>query len=96
MEPRRPGKAELLMALLSTATMAALTWYSMASPAEREQARMRALAGLHRLAGRLARRAGHKGMGDELAGRDYQRYSVAFRLSQLRDRLARELEDMRP
>jgi hypothetical protein len=35
-------------------------------------------------------------MADELAGRDYQRYQIAYWLSRGRDELGRALEDMRP
>ena len=92
MEPRRPGKLE---ALLTLASIAVATWY-MIPGHDREQIKMQATARLQRLSARLAWREGHRGMGDELAGRDWQRYSVAYRLSQLRDRLAQVLEEMRP
>jgi hypothetical protein len=91
-EPRQPGKLEMLLALVSTGVMA---WYMM-PPQERYWVKLTVLQKLHRLSGRLAYREGHRGMGDELAGRDYQRYGLAYRLSQARDALGRALEDMRP
>lgn len=92
MEPRRPGKAEQIAALASALLMA---WYMM-PPQERQIAKLRVLQFAHRLASRLARAEGHRGMGDELAGREYFRYAVALRLGQARDKLAKALEDARP
>ena len=91
-EPRKPTLAEQLAAVTSALVMA---WYMM-PPEERYWAKLRFLSLLHRLSGKLARLEGRQGMGDELAGRDRQRYPTAFLLSRLRDRLAAELEDMRP
>lgn len=92
MEPRQPGKLELLLATASTLVA---VWYMM-PPQEQTWMKLRALRSLHRLAGRLALREGHAGMGDELAGRDFQRYGLALRLSQARDALGQALEAMRP
>lgn len=92
MEARQPGKFELLLATVSTLLA---VWY-MLPPHEQQAAKMRTLASLHRLAGRLAAREGHAGMADELAGRDFQRYGLAYRLSLWRDQLGRALESMRP
>lgn len=68
----------------------------MMPPQEQYWMKLRTLQTLHRLSGRLARREGHAGMGDELDGREHYRYPVAYRLSRARDALARALEDMRP
>lgn len=91
-EARKPGKTEALLALAS----ALVTSWCLMPEQERYWMRLRALQGLHRLSARAARRAGHKGMGDELAGRDFARYGLAYRLSQARDRLGAVLEGMRP
>jgi hypothetical protein len=91
-EPRKPGKAELFLALISTGVAA---WYMM-PPQEQYWMKLRALRALHRVSGRLARREGHAGMGDELAGREFYRYGLAYRLSRARDALGRALEEMRP
>lgn len=92
MEPRKPSLLEQLAAVLATAIM---VWYA-TPPQERMWAKLKVLGGLHQLAGRLAYREGHRGMGDELRGKDLQRYPVAYRLSQVRDMLGQALEDMRP
>ena len=92
MEPRQPGKAEAVLALASALVM---TWY-MAPPQERYWMKLRALQSLHRLASALARHEGHAGMRDELAGRDFQRYGMAYQLSRARDALGRALERMKP
>ena len=92
MEPRTPGKLE---AFLTLVTMLIASWYMM-PPQQRYWIQLRSLQQLHRVSARLAWRAGHKGMGDELAGRDLQRYPLAYLLSRARDQLALTLEDMRP
>lgn len=92
MEPRKPGKAEQAIAVVSALLLA----WSMTPEQERYWIRLKVLGTLQSLSARLAWREGHRGMGDELAGRDWQRYSVAFRLSQARDLIGRVLEDMRP
>lgn len=92
MEQRKPGKAELLLALISTGVM---VWYMM-PPQDQQMVKLRALRSLHLLAGRLAQREGRAGMADELAGRDFQRYGLAYQLSRGRDALGRALEGMRP
>lgn len=92
MEQRRPGKLEAFLALTSTALA---VWYMM--PAEEQHwLKLRALRAAHQMTTKAALKAGHRGMTDELAGQDFQRYSIAYRLSRLRDRLGRALEDMRP
>lgn len=92
MEQRPPGKLEALLALLSTAVMA---WCVM-PPQERYWIKLAATRKLHQLASRLALRTGHRGMGDELQQRDFQRYEVAYWLSRARDQLGQALEQMRP
>ncbi len=92
METRQPGKLELLM---TAAVMGLTVWYMMPPP-DQYWVKVRTLGLLHRLAGRLARLEGHAGMGDELAGRDFARYSMAYQLSRARDGIGRALEDMRP
>lgn len=94
MGQRRPGKAELLLALASTLAMA---WASL-PPHQRQLATMRAAAWAQRASARLARLQGQAGMGDELAGRPqaWQCYAAAYRLSRVRDRLAEALDRMRP
>jgi hypothetical protein len=60
---------------------------------------MRLTAVLQRLAARAARREGHAGMGEELAGHTgdaERRYSLAYSLSRARDACGRALESMRP
>lgn len=89
---RRPGLAEIVAALIS----AAATAWVLATPQERYWVQLRALNLARQLTGRLARKAGHRGMGDELAGRDFQRYQVALLLSRARDGLGRVIEEMRP
>jgi|HubBroStandDraft_3_1064219.scaffolds.fasta_scaffold74734_2 hypothetical protein len=92
MEARQPGRLELLLATASTLLA---VWY-MLPPHEQQAAKMRTLRLLHRLAGRLAAQEGHAGMADELAGRDFQRYGLAYRLSLARDRIGQVLEGMLP
>ena len=87
---RRPTKAEmLLMIATSLSGMAAALWMEM-SPAQRELLAMTVRARCRRAAAVLARATGHHGMGHELAGREGAaslRYTVAYKLSMLRDRL---------
>lgn len=89
---RKPGLAEIMLALIS----AVVTAWLMAAPQERYWVQLRLLDAASRLTGRLAWRAGHKGMGDELAGRDWQRYQLAEFLSRARDGIGRAIEEMRP
>jgi len=65
-------------------------------PQERLWVKLHTLHSLHQLSARLALRAGHKAMSDELAGVENHRYAMAYRLSQLRDRLGSSLEGMKP
>jgi hypothetical protein len=92
MEPRKPGILETLLALASTAAMA---WVVM-PPQERFWVKLTVLQKAHQLAGRLAYQVGHRGMGDELSDRDFQRYEIAFWLSSARDELAKALDGMKP
>lgn len=89
---RQPGMPEIMLALIS----AAATAWAVMPPQERYWVQLRALSLARRLAGTLAYRSGQRGMGDELAGRDFQRYAIALRLSTARDWLARAIEEMRP
>lgn len=92
-EPRQPGKAEILLALVSTGVM---TWF-MLPPQERYWLKLSVLRQLHGLSSRVARNEGRQGMGEELKGRDpWPRYGAAYQASRLRDVLAKTLEDMRP
>jgi hypothetical protein len=92
MEPRQPGRLEVLATLATT--LLAVWW--MMPPQDRDWAKLRVLHLAHRVSARLARLEGHKGMGDELRNRDLARYPVALLLSQARDRIADAIEQMRP
>lgn len=92
MEQRPPKLLEIFMALASTAAAVYLTL----PPQERMWLKLEVFQRAQRMAARLAWTTGHRGMGDELAGRDFQRYGIAYRLSQARDYLARKLQEMRP
>jgi hypothetical protein len=92
MEPRQPGKLEVIATLATTAIAA---WY-MIPERDRQLAKLRLLHLAHRVSAKLALREGHRGMGDELAGRDLQRYGIAYLLSQARDTLSHALDQMRP
>jgi len=85
---RRSPVVELLVALASVAGTAMIVWYNMA-PQERMWLKLEMARGAHQLSDRLARRTGRKGMGDELAGRDFGRYRIAYRLSLVRDEIAK-------
>lgn len=92
---RGPTVAEQLTAVLSALLM---VWVMMPAQ-ERMWLSLRTVAGLHRLAGRLALQEGRAGMVDELAGRRelaWSRYGGALVAGRVRDRLARTLERMRP
>lgn len=89
-EPKRPGLTETILSLVSVAVM---VWFTM-PPQERMWVRLAVLQQMHRASDRLARKLGYQGMGDELAGRDFQNYDLAYRVALLRDRLARELKDI--
>ena len=89
----RPGRAEQILALISTLVMG---WFMMPEH-QRKLIIMRALAWAARVSGRLAATEGHAGMGDELAGRDpAARYGGAYFLARCRDELASVIERMRP
>lgn len=95
MEPRRPGKAELLIALVSTAAMV----WCMIPEHQRQLLVLRSLHAGRQLAAKAARAQGRAGMGDELAGSPgtaRQHYGAAARLGQARDQLAGWLDRMRP
>ena len=93
MEPRQPGKLEVILALISTTVM---MWYMM-SPQERYWVKLRLLQEARRLSARRALREGHRGMAEELRGADPKpRYGGAFLMSRFRDWLDKALEDMRP
>lgn len=89
---RRQSAAEMTLALVTTAVM---TW-SMLPDHEKTWLRLRLLHAGRSAAARLARRTAHRAMSDELAGRDYQRYHVAYWLSMGRDWAAAQIEAMRP
>lgn len=92
-DQRKPGKAELILATISTAVMA----WSVMPPQERMWIKLAAATRARRLLARLAWREGHHGMGDELAGRDpWPRYGAALVLSRARDLIDKTLEAMRP
>src|SRR5262249_50063445 len=93
-ESRRPGKLELLTAIASTLLMV----WAMLPEHQRQLLAMKTAAASRNLAGNLARRQGHAGMGDELAGRGQgrQHYGAAYHLSRARDELGRVLDRMRP
>jgi hypothetical protein len=79
--------AEIVLALMSVLGTGVLVWFSMA-PQERMWLRLEMARVLHSFSDRAARRTGRRGMGDELAGVDYGRYEIAYRLSRARDRIA--------
>lgn len=92
MEQRPPKIVEIILALTSTAAAVYMTL----PPQERLWLKMSLAQKLHHVSTKLAWKIGHKGMADELAGRDYQRYGIAYRISKLRDALSRKLQEMRP
>ena len=93
MEPQRPGKLQQALAIASTLIMA----WMMLPEHQRQLMVMRALDWGRRQAGLLARSEGHRGMADELAGRDPSpRYGGALILARVRDELGRAIERMRP
>jgi hypothetical protein len=93
MEPRKPGAAEAILAIASTAVM---TW-CVIPPQERFWIKLRTLQALYNLSAKLARQEGQRGMGDELRGRDPEpRYGGAYSMSRVRDYLAKSLEGMKP
>lgn len=79
----------LVMTLVTVAGMAALMWME-APEWQREIIKRAARNRLRRLAAGVARRSGHRAMGDELDGRTEQAragYGFTYRLSTFRDRL---------
>jgi hypothetical protein len=79
----------LAMTLITLAGMAAIMWME-APEWQRETVRRAARLKGRRLAAAVARRSGHRAMGDELSGRDGQAeagYGFTYRLSRLRDKL---------
>lgn len=86
MPEQKPRLTEIILALISTAAAVYLTL----PPQERLWIKITFYQKIHETVTRLAWRTGRKGMSDELAGRDYDRYSVAYRLSQLRDFFSRK------
>ena len=90
MEKQRPQQSrllELVTAIVTVGGTVMVLWQQM-PPDERMWAKLEMAHSLHRLTDRLAKRAGYRGMGDELAGRDLQRYQTAYLMSRLRDKLA--------
>jgi hypothetical protein len=85
MEDRHPVRQlVLLLAVTGIAVWAEMPDWQRQMVAARVKSRAR------RMAGWLARRTGHRAMGDELAGHDDAAaagYGFAYRLSVLRDRL---------
>jgi hypothetical protein len=82
-------KSRLLMLAVSIAGTAILVWMEL-PPDHRMMIGLETRARAQRWLGRLARRAGHAGMGSELSGWRQSAaagYSVAYRLARLRDRL---------
>ena len=81
--------AHLLMTLITLAGVAAMVWME-APEWQRELIRRAARSRLKQLAAAVARRSGHRALGDELDGRAEQAragYGFTYRLSSLRDRL---------
>jgi hypothetical protein len=77
------------MTLITLAGMAAVMWME-APEWQRETAKRAVKAKSRRLADALARRSGHRAMGDELSGRApaaESGYRFTYRLSKLRDAL---------
>lgn len=90
MNGRQPTRLEMaVMIVTSMITTGAAVWTEM-SPAQRQMALLTIRAAAWKTAHRLAGRAGRAGMGGELAGRHdtaHAGYTLAYRLSVLRDRL---------
>jgi hypothetical protein len=83
----KPKSQIVLEALLVLAVNLASVW-AILPPDQRMWLRLRWCQTLRRVLGGLAVREGRAGMADELAGRDpAPRYSAAFCLAALRDRL---------
>ena len=87
---RHPSKLELLLMMVTmTASIGAAVWEQM-SPAQRDLAVIGWRVKAQRTLGFLARMAARRAMSHELAGRGDAAtagYSLAYRLSQLRDRV---------
>jgi hypothetical protein len=89
-DQERPAKADLAIRLAELAVYAAGMWM-MLPEAQRQEIVMRATMGLHRLSGRLARRAAARSMETELRT-GHARYELPWLLSVLRDQAARLYE----
>lgn len=79
----------LLMTAITLAGVAAVMWME-APEWQRETIKRGLRAKGRRAAAVLARKSGHRAMGDELSGRAAEAeagYGVAYRLSRLRDKL---------
>ena len=87
---RHPTKLEMLLMLVTmTASLAAVAWEQM-TPAQREMAVIGWRVKAKRMLGWLARTAAARAMTHELSGNHDAAgagYSLAYRLSQLRDRV---------
>ena len=84
-EDRHPVR-QIVLLLIVTGIMA----WSELPDWQRAAIQARTLAKARRVAAWMARRSGHAAMGDELAGHNdaaLAGYSLAYRLSKLRDRL---------
>lgn len=95
MDKPQPGRVQQVMGIILTLGM---IWF-MLPEHQRRLILMRITHGAQRAAGRAARREGHAGMGDELAGQAGQaerRYSAAYSFSRARDAFGRALESLRP
>lgn len=95
MDSRPPGRAQQIAAMALTLLMA----WSMLPEHKRRLILMRTVHLCQRAATTAARRAGHAGMGNELAGRPgdaARHYTSAEQCGRARDALGRVLEGMRP
>lgn len=94
MDYQGPGRIQRILALL----LSLLIMWGMLPEHQRKLIIMRLTLAMQRVSGTAARAEGHRGMGDELAGRvgeAERRYSVAYTLSRWRDAAARGYEAMR-
>ena len=94
-EREMPWWAQALLVAGTLAANLAIVWASL-PPQERLWIRLRVTGTCRDLASGRARWLGHRGMRDELAGRDPSTwYGLALRLSRLRDAMSRSLEAIR-